>query len=212
MRSIILALLLLPSVYSQVFVRGSMGLDFVSMPSVRDYINQNYAPGNEQLSSFNSAIEFGVEAGWHFPGYDVAVEGAYAFSNYNYIIGFSQYNFDYTIYKPTVIVYKRFDGEGYFFRLGAGAGPRFAVVEETKPPIKTVIEYKTSGFGILLAASGNTRLSKNAYIYIAGDLRYDFNGDPENDKGEKILYDANASTLTLNSLSAGIKLGITYNF
>ncbi len=38
-------------------VSVTMGIDFMSTPSFRDYINQNYADG-EEMSDFNSAVQF----------------------------------------------------------------------------------------------------------------------------------------------------------
>lgn len=212
MKTLLFILSLAISMQAQIFVRGSMGLNFVNMSSVRDYINENYAPYNDKMGSFNSAIEFGGEAGYHFDGYDVAIEGVYEFSSFTYNLGYAQYTFDYTIFKPSVIYYKRIDGEGYFFRIGGGGGPRMVAVDETKPPITTPVKYTSTGFGIVLVASGNTMLAKSTYIYIAGDLRYDINGEPENASGLKIQSGTGGKILSLNSVSAGVKLGITYNF
>lgn len=212
MKTFFLLTVLSFSLHAQIFVRGSMGLNFVNMSSVRDYLNENYAPANDQAGSFNSAVEFGGEAGYHFDGYDIALEGVYEFSSFTYSLGYAQYTFDYTIFKPSLIYYKRIDGQGYFFRLGGGIGPRLVTIEETKPPVTTPVKYTSTGFGIVIVASGNTMLAKNTYIYIAGDLRYDINGEPENESGVKIQSRFRAENISLNSLSAGIKLGITYNF
>ena len=40
----------------------SMGLDFKSSPSFRDYINTSFASGNNLIPSFKSAVSFSGEA------------------------------------------------------------------------------------------------------------------------------------------------------
>lgn len=41
---------------------ATMGIDFMSTPAFRDYINQNYAAG-EEISDFNSAVQFTLKYG-----------------------------------------------------------------------------------------------------------------------------------------------------
>ena len=52
--------------FAQTELKGTMGINFISIPSAQDYINQNYAPYNDELNSFNTAVIFTGEAGYFF--------------------------------------------------------------------------------------------------------------------------------------------------
>ncbi len=48
--------------YAQTELKATMGINFVSIPSVQDYINQSYQPIDE-VGTFSSAVIFTVEVG-----------------------------------------------------------------------------------------------------------------------------------------------------
>ena len=70
--------------------------------------------------------------------------------------------------------------------------------------------YSSTGFGGLLRVEANTSLAENLYANIGGDLRYDVNGEPENDHGNNLVNNVEGETVNFNSFSVGIKLGISY--
>jgi hypothetical protein len=186
-----------------------MGLNFTAIPSVRDYINQNFA-GADQLRSFNSSAEFAFEAGYEFNrDYQVGLEVAYETNSFTFTYFPSNYVFDYNILSPSLLGYYIIKGDGYKFKLGGGAGPRLITVEETKytnQPIK----YNSTGFGFVLKADGNTRLSKIVYAFIGVDLRYNLCGEPKGDNSSNIIH--NGNNLNIKSISTGIKLGVSVIF
>ncbi|MGB5530481.1 MAG: hypothetical protein WBQ32_10985, partial [Ignavibacteriaceae bacterium] len=57
---ILLFLLIIISKLSlaQIELKGTMGINFLSVPSVQDYINENFASSDAQLGTFNSAVIF----------------------------------------------------------------------------------------------------------------------------------------------------------
>ncbi len=59
-----------------------------------------------------------------------------------------------------------------------------STVTEEKKWQGTKDDYSSIGFGGLLRVEANTALSENFYANIGGDLRYDVNGEPENNNGK----------------------------
>lgn len=202
----LLFLFLTVNVFAQYEFRASMGLNFSAMPSVKDYINENFAGAN-QLNSFNSAVEFAFEAGYELnEKYQAGLEVGYETNSFTFTFFPTNYVFDYALFSPSLIGYYMIKGDGYKFKFGAGGGPRFISVEETKytnQPIK----YSSTGAGIVLKADGQTRLSDIFYAYIGVDLRYNLCGEPKDNNSNHIIY--KGDNINIKSLSAGIKLGVS---
>ncbi len=196
----------------QLQARAGMGINFSSMPSLKDYINQNYAPFSNQVGSFHSAIIFSGEVDYSLTNqYQIGFEAAYQLSSFTYNYEIGQYELVYNIIMPTFIGYYVMAGKGFEFKFGAGLGLRFLSVDETHPPLRSSANYKSTGFGLVLRGDGNTLLGGNFYANIGADIRYDLNGEPESGS-VKIINNAIEETVNFNSLSFGIRLGITYFF
>lgn len=198
--------------FSQFEVRGGMGISFVNMPSVIDYLNQNFAPSDQQLGTFNSAVTFSVEGDYMLKNnYELGLEVAYLINSHNFSYVLGIYKLNYGIVMPTVVNYYVIRGKGYSFKFGGGIGLRFVSADQQLPGTPSAINYSSLGFGFLLKADGNTLLSGNLYANIGADLRYDFNGEPKN--GSNYLFNnIYKKNVNFNALSAGIRLGITYTF
>lgn len=205
---IILAAVILPA---QVYLRGNMGINGIAAPSMKDYLNFNFAPQDQQVGSFSSAIEFAGELGVIMGNYSYAVETAYHLNSYTYPYIASNYEFGYGIWAPSLVAARVWSGYGYNFKFGAGAGPRFVSVDETIPGSNVKRYYTASGVGFLLRAEGNTALSKNLFAYISAQLRYDLNGTPKNNgRGMSSIF--TPEDLNMNMFSAGVSLGVSYQF
>jgi hypothetical protein len=100
------------------------------------------------------------------------------------------------------MIFYLFPGNGYQFKAGGGAGPRFCNIEETYNS-KIPYSCNSTGVGFVLRGEGNTTLGSNLYAYIAGSLNADFCGNVKMNTEKKI---------ELNSYSAGLRLGLTYIF
>ena len=208
--SIIVVIFLTGTSYSQYDVRAGMGISIVSTPSLIDYLNQHYAQ-SQQLGVFNTAILFAGEAGYALnDDHEIALEIAYEINSFNFSYSPGEYKLNYDFIMPTFVYYYLIKGTGYNLKFGGGAGPRFTSADE-KPQFSITTIYNSIGFGFLVKAEGNTLLSDNLYANIGVDLRYDFNGKPKNG-GIYLVNTTNNENVNFNSLSAGIHLGITYNF
>lgn len=209
MKRLFLFFLLTPFLYSQVEIRGGMGINFINSPSFRDYLNQSFRPV-EEISSFNSAVNFSLEGGYYLTNnFVIGLEGAYLLNSFNFPADVGNIEIAYDIILPSLTAYYVMNGTGYNFKFGGGAGPRFVNVEDRRS-IETK-SYTSVGFGVLLRADGNTSLGGNLYANIGGDIRYDLNGIPEN--GQAALNNfITKEDVDLNSFSLGVRLGLTYIF
>jgi hypothetical protein len=199
-------------VYSQYDFRAGMGINFVSTPSLTDYLNQNFAASNQQIGVFNSAIIFTAEGGYFLNDhYEISLELGYLINSYNYSYSIGTYRLNYDIIMPTVINYYVIRGAGYSFKFGGGIGLRFLSADQQLPATPSAVNYSSTGFGFLLKAEGNTLLSGNFYANIGVDLGYDFNGKPKYGSTYIVNY-INNENVNFNALSAGIHLGVSYIF
>ena len=198
--TIILFFILTFSSFAQVEVRGSMGISFLSNPSLTDYIQTVIG---QQVSSFNSAVNFSVEGDYYLnSNFQMGLEVAYLLNSFSYP-NIENYDFSYNIIMPSLTSYYVIQGQGYNFKFGGGVGVRISNVSETPRSLTISNSYSAFGFGLLLRVDGNTALSDNVYANIGGDIRYDWNGKPN------LVANNNVN---LNTLSLGVRLGITYRF
>jgi len=190
-------------------VRGSMGIDFVSIPSLKEYIDQ--LP-YEQLSDFNSAVNFSGSYGRMLSEtFQVQAELGYLLYSFTSAGTDGQYDLTYSLVMPSILGYYVLNGTGYNFKFGGGAGVRLLSVDESLPGTGSSENYSATGYGFILRTEGNTAIAENVYAHIAADVRYDVNGEPENN-GEKLYNVVYKENVNFNSLSFGIRLGISYQF
>jgi hypothetical protein len=211
MKKIVLLLLLVlfnVNIFAQVEIKGTMGINFLSVPSMQDYIN--FSHPDDQLGSFNSAVFFVVEGGYFFsPSFVISIDGGFQLFSYTNVSSSGKYELVYSLIPVSVLGYYVIGGNGYNLKFGGGIGPRIVNVEESLPASGTTKEYSSTGFGFILRCEGNTLLGGNFYANVGLDLRYDLNGEPENN-GEKLSNSVYNENVNFNTFSLGVKLGISY--
>ena len=215
MKKLLLAGFILFSIsftYSQTELKATMGINFISIPSVQDYINQSFQPIVE-VGSFSSAVIFTVEAGQFLSSnFELGLEIPYQIYSYNSNIGLGQYDLTYNSILPSVLAYYALVGNGYNFKIGGGVGPRFVSVKESKKWMGSEVDYSSTGFGVVVRAEANTVLSENLFANIGVDIRYDVNGEPSDSDGNTITNNVLNENVNFNSFAIGVKLGISYLF
>jgi len=205
--TVIAAGLIISNIYAQNELRAGMGINFGSTPSLKDYINQ--VAGYNEMGSFSSSVIFSGEYDYAISQtYDLGIEVAYLLNSVTFST-YGTYDFTYHVIMPTITSYYVIRGEGYNFKFGGGVGIRFVSADESLPATPSATNYTTTGFGFLLRAAGNTRLSDDFYVNITGDLRYDLNGELN---GWSDHHSSNYNQVNLDTFSAGVSLGITYMF
>ena len=186
-------------------VRASMGIDFVSVPSLKDYLELNYT---DRLSDFSSAVNFsGAYGRMLSESSQLEFELGYFLNSYNAALIDGNYDVTYSILMPSLLYNYVLIGNGYNFKFGGGAGLRILSVNEKLPADPNEYIYSSVGYGFILRGVGNTAIAQDVFAYISADIRYDFIGETEpSTDGNKI------GDINFNSLSFGIHLGISYQF
>jgi len=198
---------------AQIELKGTMGINFLSFPSVQDYINENYAPSGGELNTFSSAVIFTGEVGTFLnKSFELCVEIPYQIYSYTENVGPGQYELAYNSVLPSVMAYYVLLGNGYNIKFGGGAGVRFLNVTEGKKWQGTEDTFTSVGFGGLIRAEANTALAENVYANLGFDLRYDINGEPENSNGNTLVNNVKGENVNFDTFSLGVKLGISYLF
>ena len=196
--------------YSQVELKVTMGINFLSMPSVQDYINQSY-PLGEEIGTFSTAVIFAGEGGYFISNnFVMSVEIPYQIYSYNSNVGSGQYELTYNSLLTSVLAYYVLKGDGYNFKFGGGAGPRFVSEKKKKKWQGTETDFSSTGFGFVFRAEGNTILGSNLYANIGADIRYDVNGEPESSSGNKLFNNVQKENVKFNSFAVGVRLGVSY--
>ena len=193
---------------AQIEIKGTMGINFLSVPSMQDYIN--FSQPDDQLGSFNSAIIFTVEGGYFLsPSFVISIDGAYQLFSYTNVSTNGKYEMVYNVIPISVLCYYVIGGNGYNIKFGGGFGPRIVNVEESLPGLGTTEDYSSIGVGFIVRIEGNTLLGSNFYANLGADLKYDLNGEPENN-GEKLSNSVYNKDVNFDTFSLGVKLGISY--
>jgi hypothetical protein len=196
---------------AQIEVKAVMGVNFSSVPSMQDYIN--FTHPDDQLGSFNSAIIFAAEGGYFFsPSFVLSVEGAYQLFSYtNVSSSAGKYELVFSTIPVSALGYFVLGGEGYNLKFGGGVGPRFVIVEESLPGSGSTQQYTSTGAGLIIRIEGNTLLGGDFYANIGTELRYDVNGEPENN-GDKLTNNVYNENVNFNTFALGVRLGFSYYF
>ena len=186
-------------------VRASMGIDFISVPSLKDFLELNYSP--DRLSDFSSAVNFSGAYGRMIgDNSQLELEFGYLLNSYNYSQDNGTYDLNYAVIMPSLLYNFVLIGNGYNFKFGGGAGLRLLSITEKQPG--QFDENKSSvGYGLIVRAAGNTAIAQDVFAHIGADIRYDLLGKPEESGASNVIGNVN-----FNSLSFGIRLGISYQF
>lgn len=209
MKKLVLFFLIIISAYSfaqkENEIRGSMGIDFVSVPDLKDYLERNYT---DILADFSSSVNFSFGYGRMITkSSQLEFEFGYLLNSYNENSGVGIYDLSYSQIMPSLLYNYVIDGKGFNFKFGGGAGVRILSITEKLPADPNQYDYSTFGLGFILRGIGNTSISQDVYAHIGADIRYDLSGKPdENSMGNKI------GNVNFSSFSIGIRLGISYQF
>jgi len=202
---ILLIIFVSKNVSAQVDLVAGMGISFVASPSLNDYLSKD-----EELSTFNSTVEFYGEVDYSVSQkVQLGFEYVYSLWSYNGFTGIgSSYNLEYTHRKPSLLAYYVIVGEGYKFKFGGGAGIRIVDLTEK---IYISEDFSTLGFGFLFRAQGHTKLGDGFYANVGGTMRFDFPGEPSNGE-RKIHNNITNEDVNINSFSVSVDIGISYFF
>lgn len=185
-------------------ITGGLGVDAHSDPTMLDYINALTFPTPDQkLTGFTSASEFFITPEVQVSDdWSVGLEYSYLIKSYNISAGY-QWDFSYTVQMPTLLIHYLLPGDGYWIKLGGGAGYSFASLSEDFVQTGASENSTATGPGFKIDAVGNTKFDDHFWGSIGVDIRWVYAGAF---KGGLVTT---VPPPKLDFFSVGVKFGVT---
>ncbi len=190
------------------YVAGGMGLNFVTMERLNDYLHYNWNFKNRRDET-HSAIEFYALVGTNLlPNTTVETSFGVSVNSFTNNFGIGIYQFEYTFYFPEINFLYDLNYTHYGFQFGFGLGYILGSVDEVQPNTIQKITEETKGLNFQIKSAMYLALS----YYLFADLSLNYRIAFLND----LLYDNFTinrqpyQKLNLSFNSFGIKLGVRY--
>jgi len=197
-----------------VSLSGGMGISAYSATATSDYISAVLQlPEPERLGDFTSAIEFFATPEVQLSeDWSLALEYSYLIKSYRLSStaapGASE--FSTSIHMPTLLLHYLVPGEGYWLKLGGGAGYYVSSFSQMLFGSGQMQSFRASAPGLKFEAVGNTMFDESFYGYIGLDARWGFDDSYSDSDGSSPSFGQTAPSLGFFSL--GLKLGVTILF
>lgn len=187
------------------YLSGGMGLNYVTMEKLNDYLHYNWNFNNRRDDS-HSEIEFFALAGTNLTT-NFSLETSFglslnSFSN-NYGIGI--YQLEYVFYYPEINFLYTLRYPFYGFQFGFGVGYILGAVDEMQPGTVQKFTEETKGMSFQIKSVMYTALSSQLYVDIGLNYRMAFLNDLS-----MMINRQPYENLNLSFNSFGIKLGMRY--
>ena len=197
---------------SRFALSGGMGVEYVSIPDVVDYVNALAAGygATQRVSEFKAGVGFFGALSYPLsPKWILKAEYVYLLVSYNPNIPLGSSEFTLTIQMPSLILqYVVWDERLYGVKVGGGLGYHLATLA-TKYAF--VDERLTgNGLGSVIDLEANTAFSDHLFAYLGGDIRFEFIGKLKNASlmSSSVLF----ALPTVSAFSIGARLGFSYYF
>ena len=189
---------------------AGMGVSYVNPPDVVDLVNT--VPGNPgRTSQFKTAVEFFGDVAIPVGGaWTLKVEYAYLLGSYNIDSGVGPAEITFVAHMPTLLLqYTLVHERTYDVRAGVGVGYHFGTLSEKYGSLDD--SFTGKGLGFTADVEANTALGEDLFVYLGGNIRWDFIGALSNGAGRPPSVTASAPP-TLTFFGIGARLGLSYFF
>ncbi len=207
--TIIISLLCFSQVRAQEFyISGGMGLNYLTMEKLNDYLHYNWNFNNRRDDS-HSAIEFYALIGSKFTSnFTMETSFGYSLNSFSNNYGMGIYQLEYIFYYPEINFLYELNYTHYGIQGGFGIGYVMGSVEETQPVVIQKIVEETSGFNFQLKSTVYVSLDKNLFVELGVNYRLAFLNSLSGYNFRINHYPYENLNLSFNSF--GIKLGVRY--
>jgi hypothetical protein len=199
---------------SRVALSGGMGVEYISVPDVVDFVNGAAAAAGasamQRVPEFKSAVQFfgallyPLSMDWVLKG-----EYVYLLVSYNPSIPGRSSVFNLVVHMPSLIMqYVLWDERLYNIKAGGGFGYHFASLTEKYLTVDDILTGK--GLGVVADLEANTAFGDHFFGYLGGDLRWEFIGKLKNNASS--AQNSPVPLPTVNAFSIGARLGFSYYF
>ncbi len=198
-----------PSEAPRFAISAGMGVNYISPGDVVDMINGAFKPA-QRVDQFHAGADFFGSFRMRLSDeWTVTAEYAYMLNSYNIESGYGPGDFTMTVHMPTLLAHYLFVNEPFYdLGVGAGIGYHFGTLAIKYGTIDE--PYTGSGPGIVVALTGNSALGERVFVHLAGNLRWEFIGDVRNAAGKSPGVNAEGAPVTMESFSAGVRIGMTF--
>ena len=191
-------------------VAGGIGINLVDAPDLVDFFNSLTTTG-KRVSTFNSAFECFGSADYRVsPMWSIKLEYSYLFNSVNISNSdYENYENSYSVHIPTILIQRYLGDKDSPFRVGAGFGYRYSVLN-----YKLVggfdQNYYSKGIGVKAEAELHTPFGDGLFGYITGDVGLNFMSNYKDKKGNYLIFGQSQKKVNMNFYSIGLKFGLIY--
>lgn len=186
-----------------------LGVNYLSQRDVVDMINGGYAP-SQRLDDYHAAVDF--SGAFVLPVAQrlaLRFEYAYLLNTLNVNGPWGPGEFTTTVHMPSLIVeYALLDHGMYNLSAGAGGGWHWGRLAVDYGTIDDA--YTAAGAGLVLMLAGNTAVSEDLFVHLAGTVRMGLLGELRNPHGRSPGMGSDGSPAGLRTFSVGARIGLSY--
>lgn len=189
---------------------AGISVDVFSQRDVVDMLNGGYGL-TKRLDNYHVAVDF--SGAFVLPVSDrfrLRFEYAYLLNTLNAAgLYAGTTEFTTTVHMPSVIVeYAIVDAGAYNLSVGAGGGYHLGALDVQYGGLQN--RYTASGPGAVVVVIGNTAVSEDLFVHLAGTIRAGMLGELRSANGTSPGIGSDGSPARLTTFAVGARIGLTY--
>ena len=194
--------------YSHLLIHSGIGVIFSNTASVNDYLQHSLPlTSTDSVKTFSIGAEYFGSVEYEFTNkLSLKLDYSYFSREDTYNLSFANYNYNYRVHQPYVLLNYFGKLKGSKLNIGAGVGYHFGTLTET---IFTFYEkkYSSNGFAIKAEMTLALKIIKNFYFSMGVLLSNSFMNPLKDSNGNKLTH-SNGKEVNLSSFNAGVRLGV----
>ncbi len=189
---------------------AGISVDIFSQRDVVDMLNGGYGL-TKRLDNYHVAVDF--SGAFVLPvseRVNIRFEYAYLLNTLNAAgLYAGTTEFTTTIHMPSVVAeYAIIDAGAYNLSVGAGGGYHFGALEVQYGGLQN--RYTAAGPGAVVMLVGNTAVSEDLFVHLAGTIRAGMLGELRSANGTSPGIGSDGSPARLTTFAVGARIGLTY--
>lgn len=190
-----------------------MGIDYSSTPSYTDYL-RNLLPvtASDSIKTFSTGVEFFGAFEYSFTKtLSSKLDYSYFLRSNHYSFAYYGYVFDYTIsaHQPYIMLFYNNRDKKFSFKMGAGAGYHFQILENSINPSNT-LTYTSHGLSFKGEVVFAPRFSEKLETYISGFVYGTTTSSLKDENGNLLKGTTTGKEVNLGGYGVGARLGLSF--
>jgi hypothetical protein len=189
---------------------AGLGVNYLSQRDVVDMLNGGYGL-TKKLERYHVAVDF--SGAFVLPiseKFGLRFEYAYLLNTVNAAgLYAGTTEFTTTVHMPSLLLeYCILDAGAYNLSAGAGGGYHFGMLDLQYGGVSTA--YTASGPGIVIMLAGNTAVSEDLFVHLAGTMRMGLLGELRNANNGSPGIGSEGKPASLGFFTLGARIGLSY--